>query len=157
MIAVACLLGAGGWGSAVAQDEDDARSFPTPRSAGTLGVGLQVGQPGGLGLKWYRPSPIAYTAVLTTDGDDYLHLIVNRLWESPLHNSPLGVYVGPGLLIGATGLQQDGAFALGINGTAGLNFYVEPFEVFLQVTPRFHFLPNRRDDLGSSVGLRLYL
>lgn len=155
MIAAALLLGTGGR-PAVAQDDPDSR-FPSPRSPGTLGVGLQVGQPGGLGLKWYRPSPIAYTAVLTTDGDDYLHLIVNRLWESPLRNSPLGVYVGPGLLIGATDFQQDGALALGINGTAGLNFYVEPFEVFLQVTPRFHFLPNRRDDLGSSVGLRLYL
>jgi hypothetical protein len=129
----------------------------TMRVAGRVGAGMQVGQPGGVVAKWYRSPPVAYTALLTTDGDDYASLIVNRLWEGPLRNSPLGAFVGPGLLVGSTGLQRQGAFALGVNGLAGLNFYVEPFEVFLQVTSRFRFLPNREDDVGGTVGMRLYL
>ena len=127
------------------------------RNAGDIGVGLQVGQPGGLTTKWYRQPPVAYTATLTTDGDDYALAIANRLWERPLDNSPLAAYVGPGVLAGVTNLQRQATLAAGINGIAGLNFYVEPFEVFLQVTTRFRFLPNRDDDVGGTVGLRLYL
>jgi len=157
VLSVGIALFAGG---AYAQNEEPSGSVESPpieRRPGNWGLGVQVGQPGGVTLKWYRTAPIVYAAAVTTDGDDYALLLLNRLWEVRLRESPLGAYVGPGVTAGATALDDRGAAAFGLNGMAGFNFYVEPFEVFLQVTPRFRFLPNRVDDVGGSVGLRLYL
>ncbi len=140
-------------------DEAPARRGEPPalRQPGRTGVGAQVGEPGGVAVKWYRQPPVAYAAALTTDGGDYALLLVNRLWEARLRNSSLGAFVGPGLTVGTTGLRRSAALASGLNGLAGLNFYAHPLEVFLQVTTRVRFLPQRVDDVGGSVGLRLYL
>jgi hypothetical protein len=152
--------GPGGVSHPVASAQDDAPDREASAHAersGTVGAGVQVGEPGGVTLKWYRRVPVTYTATLTTDGEDYVLLLANRLWEARLRNSPLRAYIGPGVTLGGTTLDRRGTLAAGLNGTAGLNFYVEPFEVFLQVTPRVRFLPHRVDDVGGSVGLRLYL
>jgi hypothetical protein len=138
-------------------DAPDREASAHAERSGTVGAGVQVGEPGGVTLKWYRRVPVTYTATLTTDGEDYVLLLANRLWEARLRNSPLRAYIGPGVTLGGTTLDRRGTLAAGLNGTAGLNFYVEPFEVFLQVTPRVRFLPHRVDDVGGSVGLRLYL
>jgi hypothetical protein len=45
---------------------------------------------------------------------------------------------------------------IGISGQFGLNFFVEQFEVFLQLTPRLHVLPATDGDVGGGVGLRYY-
>jgi len=152
--------GPGAVSSPVAKAQNDAPAREAPAHAersGAVGAGVQVGQPGGVTLKWYRRSPVTYTATLTTDGDTYALLLANRLWEAQLRNSPLRAYIGPGITLGGATLRRRATLAAGLNGTAGLNFYVEPFEVFLQVTPRVRFLPHRVDDVGGSVGLRLYL
>lgn len=127
------------------------------REPGALGTGFQVGQPGGLALKWYRAAPITYDGILSTDGDDYVVAHVHRLWERPLPDSPLHLYVGPGLLVGPSQLRQSPRLRLGLSGEAGLNFYAERFEVFLHVTPTLQFLPNRHWTLDGNVGLRYYL
>jgi len=127
------------------------------REPGALGAGFQVGRPGGLALKWYRPAPISYDGVISTDGDDFLVGHVHRLWERPLPDSPLHLYVGPGLLVGPSQLRRSPRLRLGLSGEAGLNFYAERFEVFLHVTPTLRFLPNTRLAVDGNVGLRYYL
>jgi hypothetical protein len=127
------------------------------RQPGALGTGFQVGQPGGLALKWYRAAPITYDGILSTDGDDYIVARVHRLWERPIPDSPLHLYVGPGLLAGPSQLRQSPRLRLGLSGEAGLNFYAERFEVFLHVTPTLRFLPNTQWILDGNVGLRYYL
>jgi len=127
------------------------------RQPGAIGTGFQVGRPGGLALKWYRVAPITYDAILSTDGDDYVVAHVHRLWERPIPDSPLHLYVGPGLLAGPSHLRQSPRLRLGLSGEAGLNFYAERFEVFLHVTPTLRFLPNRQLTLDGNVGLRYYL
>lgn len=126
------------------------------RDAGAVGVGGEVGRPAGLTAKLYRPDLVAYDLLLTTDGDDFLVGYVHRVWERPLPQSPLHAFVGPGLV---GGTERDGGpvvAVLGVGGLAGLNFYAERFEVFLQVTPRVRFLPHTEGILGGSVGLRYY-
>jgi len=134
---------------------------PAPTSAqrqpGSAGMGAQIGQPGGLAVKWYRPDPIAYDGVLSTDGDDFVLGHFHRLWERPLPNSPLHLYAGPGALIGAERLSQSPRLRLGLSTEVGLNFYAERFEVFLHVTPTLRFLPSRHIRVDGNVGLRYYL
>ena len=127
------------------------------RQPGAAGIGFQVGRPGGLALKLYRPSPIAYDAVISTDGDDYVVSHYHRLWERPLPNSPLHLYLGPGLMVGVGDLARSPELRLGLSTEAGLNFYAERFEVFLHVTPTLRFLPSTRVTLDGNVGLRYYL
>ncbi|MFB6098393.1 MAG: RNA polymerase subunit sigma-54 [Salinibacter sp.] len=127
------------------------------REPGALGIGFQIGRPGGLALKFYRSGPIVYDGVISTDGDDYVAGHFHRLWEHPLPNSPLHFYLGPGLIVGPEGLQRSPRLRLGLSGEAGLNFYAERVEVFLHVTPTLRFLPDTRVGLDGNFGLRYYL
>ena len=120
-------------------------------------MGAQIGRPGGLALKLYRPGTTVYDAIISTDGDDYATGSFHRLWERPLPDSPLHYYVGPGLVFGPEGLPQSPQLRLGLSAEAGLNFYAERFEVFLHVTPTLRFLPDTRLGLDGNVGLRYYL
>lgn len=127
------------------------------RQSGAVGVGGQVGYPGGLALKLYRPDPIVYDGVLSTDGEDFVVGHFHRLREQPLPDSPLHLYVGPGVVLGLDHLAQSPHLRLGVSAEAGLNFYAERFEVFLHVTPALRFLPDARVALDGNVGLRYYL
>lgn len=131
-------------------------SSAAQRQSGAAGMGGQVGHPGGLALKLYRPGPIAYDAVISTDGDDFVVGHAHRLWERPLPDSPLHLYVGPGVGLGLDHLAQSPHLRLGLSAEAGLNFYAEQFEVFLHVTPALRFLPDARMNLDGNVGLRYY-
>jgi hypothetical protein len=127
------------------------------RAPGSAGVGLKVGRPGGFTAKLYRPAPIAYDVSVATDGDDYVSLYLHRLWERPLPQSPLHLYIGPGLLLGTTDLPTTPAPALGLSAKSGLNFYADRFEVFLHAQPTLTVTPDVDPALGWSVGLRYYL
>jgi len=120
-------------------------------------MGVQIGRPGGLAIKWYRPDSIAYDGVLSTDADDFVLGHFHRLWERALPTSPLHFYAGPGALIGAERLSRSPRLRLGLSTEVGLNFYAERFEVFLHVTPTLRFLPNRHVRVDGNVGLRYYL
>ena len=127
------------------------------RQTGALGAGFQVGRPGGLALKWYRSSSVAYDGIVSTDGDDFLVGHVHRLWERPIPDSPLHLFAGPGMVIGPAQLAQSPRLRLGLSGEVGLNFYAERFEVFLHVTPVLRFLPNTQVAVDGNAGLRYYL
>ncbi|MCS3612065.1 hypothetical protein [Salinibacter ruber] len=127
------------------------------RQPGALGAGFQVGRPGGLALKWYRSSPVAYDGIVSTDGDDFVVGHVHRLWERPLPDSPLHLFAGPGVVVGPSRLAQSPRLRLGLSGEVGLNFYAERFEVFLHVTPVLRFLPNTQASIDANAGLRYYL
>ncbi len=127
------------------------------RQPGALGAGFQVGRPGGLALKWYRSSPVAYDGIVSTDGDDFVVGHVHRLWERPLPDSPLHLFAGPGVVVGPSRLAQSPRLRLGLSGEVGLNFYAERFEVFLHVTPVLRFLPSAQASIDANAGLRYYL
>lgn len=127
------------------------------RETGQVNIGLQAGQPGGVTSKLYRSSPIAYSGLATTDGDDFFTVHLHRVQEHPLPDSLVYAYVGPGILVGGRELDLDPSPEAGVSIQAGLNFYAERFEVFLHVTPTLRFLPSVTPSVGRSVGLRYTL
>jgi hypothetical protein len=128
------------------------------RAPGSVNLGVQVGQPAGATGKVYRAGQTAYSGLVTTDGDDFVKAYLHRLHERPLPDSLVHLYVGPGLLIGAKAIDKPTPLSeFGFSVQAGLNFYRERFEVFLQMTPFLHFLPKTTASLGGSVGLRYTL
>ena len=133
------------------------RPTAAQRSVGTTTFGVQVGQPGGITGKLYREPPIAYDGLFTTDGNDFVSLYIHRLWERPLPDSLVHLYAGPGLILEGHSLQADPTPQVGMSAEAGLNFFLERFEVFLHVTPALRLLPDYGTRWGGSVGLRYRL
>lgn len=134
-----------------------ARPSAAQRSEGTTTFGVQVGQPGGITGKLYRDAPIAYDGLFTTDGNDFVSLYVHRLWERPLPDSLVHLYAGPGLVLEGRSLQSSPTPQIGLSAEAGLNFFLDRFEVFLHITPALRLLPDQGTRWGGSVGLRYRL
>lgn len=124
---------------------------------GSVHVGPQVGQPGGVTLKVYRSRHTAYDGLITTAGDNFVTLYLHRVYEQPLPDSLVNGYVGPGILVGGEELDTSPRPKVGMSAQVGLNFYAKRFEVFLHATPTLRFLPDVRPTLGGSVGLRYIL
>ncbi len=122
---------------------------------GSVGLGGQIGDPSGITLKWYDRPGRAYELLGAWDLDDFLFLNLHYLFERPIQNSPLNLFLGPGVYIGVED-RRDSELVVGASATFGLNFFAEQFEVFLQLTPRLNVVPNTRGDLGGGVGLRYY-
>ncbi len=128
---------------------------------GNVGIGAQFGQPTGLTLKIARPSGVALDFLMAWDLDDFFFLNVHGLWERPL-SAPLYWFVGPGAFVGLRDYDGRGRgngyddFALGISGTIGLNAYFDPFEIFLQLTPRLEIIEETDGAVGGGLGFRFW-
>jgi hypothetical protein len=124
------------------------------RESGSVTVGFEVGHLGGATAKLYRPNTVAYSTLLTTDGDDFFALYLHRLRERPLADSLLHIYYGPGLNGGGRQLDTAPTVQAGVSAQVGLNFYNGRFEVFLHATPILRLHPSLTPRLAGSVGLR---
>lgn len=121
-----------------------------------VGVGGQIGEPSGITLKIYQRPGFAYDFLAAWDFDEYFLINVHGIFEHSLSDSPLNYYLGPGAFVTFRDRREDDV-SVGISGNFGINFFVERFEVFLQITPRLNILPDTDGDLGGGVGLRYYL
>lgn len=136
-----------------------ATSAAAQSPAGSFGIGGQIGDPSGITIKLYQRPGFAYDLLAAWDLDDFFFLNGHALYEKPIPDSPLHYYLGPGILVGFEEEQGPGdedEVVVGISGQFGLNFFVEQFEVFLQLTPRLHVIPDTDGDIGGGVGLRYY-
>jgi hypothetical protein len=124
---------------------------------GRTGLGGQIGTPSGVTLKLYQNPGFAYDFLAAWDFDNNFFLNVHGLYERPIPESPLRYYLGPGGYIGVrTHPQRDSELTVGLSATLGVNFFVEQFEIFLQVTPRLDLAPATSGQFGGGVGLRYY-
>lgn len=128
--------------------------------AGDIGVGAQIGDPSGVTVKLYQRPGFAYDFLAAWDLDRFFFLNAHALYEQPIPDSPLRYYLGPGVILG---FQEDNGpngndndVVIGVSGQFGLNFFVEQFEVFLQLTPRLSVIPSTDGEIGGGVGLRYY-
>jgi len=108
-------------------------------------------------LKLYQNPGFAYDFLAAWDFDRHFYLNVHGLYERPIPDSPLRYFIGPGGYIGIRSHpRRDNDVTLGVSAAFGVNFFVERFEVYLQVTPRLDLTPATQGDFGGGVGLRYY-
>ena len=136
-----CVLAMTGAGRAHAQ-----------QPAGKTGVGVQFGKPGGVSVKLYRRPGFAYEGLAAWNLSDFFFLSGHALYERAIPDSPLGYYLGPGAVAGIQKKDSQSDFVVGVSGTFGVHFFVERYEVFLQVNPRLNLLPGTTGHIGGGIG-----
>ena len=128
----------------------------TKTSKGRIGIGAQVGDPTGMTLKIYQRKDLAYHVLAAWNLDDFFSINAHLAFEHPITDSPLRYFLGPGLLLGWEKRAKDTELRAGISVLAGLNFFMEKFEVFLAATPNLRLVPNTVATVGGAVGLRYF-
>ena len=139
------------------------------RQGGPFGLGVVLGDPTGLSMKYWTSRENAVSAALAfgtfhhhydnyyynDETDVYLH--VNYLWHNfgllPVQRGQLPVYWGAG---GRLYFGHD--FALGVRGCGGLEYLpVAPIDIFLELGLVIDFMgnhPGADGDLG--IGIRYF-
>ena len=126
---------------------------------GDVGIGGQIGEPSGITLKVHNEGGMSYEFLGAFDLDDFFYLNVHGLFENPISDDEaVNLFYGPGGFIGIYDRphDDDDDIALGISGRVGINFYVEQFELYAQVTPRIEVIPETAGDVGGGIGFRYY-
>lgn len=132
-------------------------------SGGSWGLGAHFGEPSGVTLKTYTARPVArggasfnaYDMLFGWDFDDFFFANVHALHEARLGDSPVNYFLGPGLFIGFRD-RGDDEVVFGISGQFGINYFIERFELFVQLTPRLQLVESTDGDMGGGIGARYY-
>jgi hypothetical protein len=128
------------------------------RSAGSVGIGGQIGSPSGITLKIYNPRGFSYDFLAAWNLDDFFFLNIHGLLEH--HIGPtqrLHFFYGPGAFIGIRDRpNRDDEVEAGISGSFGIGFVIDRLEFFGQITPRLALVPSTDGEIGGGVGLRFY-
>lgn len=129
--------------------------------SGSVGLGLQVGDPSGLTLKFYNGGRASVDILAAWDLNDYLFLNIHALYHKPLGGSGnVNFFYGPGAFLafyeGDRRFDSDDYLGAGISGNFGINVFFDRFELFGQITPRLQVIERTNGDLGGGIGLRFY-
>lgn len=122
-------------------------------------MGVLVGRISGLTLKMkfldveerFHSTTPSVDVNLTTNFDDNVLWSAHILRERHLQESPLKLFIGPGL---TAGLNRQEAF-WGVSGTIGFMFTKGPYEVFLQGMPRLYLMPKMDGRIEAATGIRV--
>ena len=138
-------------GSSPAQDGDD-----------NFGVGLMIGEPTGISLKyWYSDKNALGGGIAWSLGRyDAVHLHADYLWHSysafgDIEKGRLPVYYGVG---GRIVFAEDNS-VLGVRVPVGLDYRFEndPLDLFLEIAPTVNLAPDTDFDINGALGIRIYL
>lgn len=130
---------------------------------GKLGVGVVLGAPTGLSVKYWESERIAYQGTLggmvkggLMIGADYL--IHTKALRDPL----FPFYYGGGVFIGDAGFggpdYSRGRFALGVRAAFGVDYLVpaSPFDIAVELGPSLLLTPVVGMGIELSVAFRFY-
>lgn len=121
-----------------------------------VSAGILVGPVSGIGIKATFVEPSVDTIGKSTDLSlafnlrGYVYLSSHVLQERLLPASPLRIVIGPGMVAEL----DDETIRWGLSGTLGAYFLRGPYEILLQVAPRFMIAPERLGSFGAAVGIR---
>lgn len=129
-----------------------------------FGIGVQLGSPAGLTLRFDAQSKPSYDLLLAWDLNDYLFANLHFLYEKQLGGTPnFHWFYGPGVFGGIEGdwdgapKKLEGNLYLGLSGTIGLGYYFDFFEIYARITPRLQLLEKTSGGFGGGLGFRFYL
>lgn len=148
------------------------------RTSGDVGLGFQVGDPTGVSLKLYKPTT-SVDLLAAWDFDHYLFFAAHIVYDKHLNDEQTIHFIyGPGAFISLHGSGHghghhhhgfglihnnshgdqhfDGELGLGFSGIFGIDFLIDRFEIFLQVSPRLALVKSTHFDLGGGIGARYY-
>ncbi|MDX1638162.1 MAG: hypothetical protein R3281_09345 [Balneolaceae bacterium] len=129
---------------------------------GKFGLGLMVGEPTGISLKYWKSQDRAIDGGVAWSLGQYeaLHLHADYLWHNysvfdDVEEGQLPVYYGAG---GRIVLDDDDA-VIGVRIPVGINYLFEesPVGAFLELAPTINLAPSTNFDVGGALGVRIHL
>lgn len=119
-------------------------------------AGGVVGRFSGASVKAY-PAPSnpkqAIDIQASVNAKDYVQVRLHVISESPVSDSPLVFFMGPGISLGS----DDSELFLGPAAEIGVFFSIARYRVFLQAMPQMHLTPRLDGTILAAVGMRLAL
>lgn len=119
-------------------------------------AGFLAGPTSGLGVKVLFREPGLETTGTSADlnisfnGRGFLHVSGHSLREQALPDTPLRLFLGPGMV----SELDDGKPKWGISAALGGYFIRGPYEVLFELLPQLLLTPEREGSFGAAVGLR---
>lgn len=129
------------------------------RAPGSVGLGLQIGEPSGISLMYYQPGGVSYEFLSAWNlSNDFFFLNAHGLFDRHLGNDQnVHLYYGPGAFVGFRDREgNDEDTVAGISGRIGLGYLIGRFEIYGQLTPRLALTPGTDGDLGGGAGFRYF-
>ena len=128
---------------------------------GDIGVGLQVGRPTGLSLRYLNPGSVSIDLLASWDFGDFFFINAHGLFETKIGGGEgLRFFYGPGAFFGAHDRDRrryfDNEISIGISGTAGLSFWIHHLELYIRITPRLALIDATNADIGGGFGFRYF-
>jgi len=129
---------------------------------GDLGLGLMIGEPTGISLKYWSSETRAIGGGVAWSLGQYdaIHLHGDYLWHSysvfdDVDKGQLPVYYG----VGGRIVFAENDAVLGIRVPVGLNYRFEenPLDLFLELVPTVNLAPDTDFDMNGALGIRIYL
>jgi hypothetical protein len=134
----------------------------TTEQPAKFGVGIIVGEPTGLSLKYWLNDTMAVDGALgwshRDDTDLYLHSDI--LWHDsdliPVSQGRLPLYFGVGGLVRFRDDNNDNE--IGVRAPVGLSYMFEnlPMDIFVEVAPTIDIAPNIRGEVTGGIGIRYW-
>ena len=125
------------------------------------GVGLVVGDPFGVSLKFWQDKDIAYAGVLSWSSGFKFHVNLDMLFHdyemlanSKKREESLILYYGFGALLR---IANDESFIIGGKLPVGIEYMFEasPFDIFIEVSPALLLTPEMKLSFFGGIGARL--
>lgn len=131
------------------------------RSAEAVGIGIVVGEPTGLSVKWRetRGGSVQMALAWSFRGEDRLVGTLDYVLGRPFERSEADFYYGLGIAVGATegGRFGDGDAHLGLRLPIGIEVFPDrAIGVFFELAPGILLTPSSEFELTGGVGARYY-
>lgn len=134
----------------------------TAQDKGQFGVGLMIGEPTGISLKYWQSQRNAIDGGVAWSLGQYdaIHLHADYLWHNysvfeDVEEGQLPLYYG----IGGRLILAENDSILGVRVPVGLNYLFEeaPVGLFLELAPTVNLAPETDFDIGGALGVRIHL
>lgn len=130
-------------------------------SAGRMGIGIILGDPNGISLKFWQSRRSAIDLAVAWDFDDYFHIHGDYLYHFPIQmegvsRSSLFWYLGIGARMKFRTGEGDNNTTFGVRGVGGIDFLPGgvPIDIFAEIAPVMNVSEGTDVDLNGGVGIR---